>query len=54
MATFAAPSPPGLPPHTQWPGRGDRDDPALATFLAWQEPFRFTDAARAHEEMRTG
>ena len=53
VATFAATSPPGLPPHTQWPGRGDRDDPALATFLAWQEPF-VTDAARAHEEMRTG
>ena len=53
VATFAAPSPPGLPPHTQWPGSGDRDDPALATFLAWQEPF-VTDAARAHEDMRTG
>jgi pimeloyl-ACP methyl ester carboxylesterase len=53
VATFAAQSPPGLPPHTQWPGSGDRDDPALATFLAWQEPF-VTDAARAHEDMRAG
>ena len=53
VATFAAPSPPGLPPHTQWPGSGDRSDPALATFLAWQEPF-VTDAVRAHEDMRTG
>ena len=39
VASFAGPAPPGLPPHTQWPGSGDRDDPALATFLAWQEPF---------------
>ena len=53
VATFAAPSPPGLPPHTQWPGAGDRDDPALATFLAWQEPF-ISDAVRAHEDMRAG
>ena len=53
VATFAAQSPPELPPHTQWPGSGDRDDPALATFLAWQEPF-VTDAARAHEDMRAG
>ena len=53
MATFAAPSPPGLPPHTQWPGSGDRADPSLATFLAWQERFR-PDAVRAHEDMRTG
>jgi pimeloyl-ACP methyl ester carboxylesterase len=53
VATFAAPSPPGLPPHTQWPGSGDRSDPSLATFLAWQEPF-VTDAVRAHEDMRTG
>ena len=44
---------PGLPPHTQWPGSGDRSDPALATFLAWQEPF-VTDAVRAHEDMRAG
>ena len=53
VATFAAPSPPGLPPHTQWPGSGDASDPALATFLAWQEPFP-PDAVRAHEDMRTG
>ncbi len=53
MASFAAPSPPGLPPHTQWPGSGDASDPALATFLAWQEPFP-PDAVRAHEDMRTG
>jgi pimeloyl-ACP methyl ester carboxylesterase len=53
VASFAAPSPPGLPPHTQWPGSGDAADPALATFLAWQEPFP-PDAARAHEDMRTG
>jgi pimeloyl-ACP methyl ester carboxylesterase len=53
VATFAAPAPPGLPPHTQWPGSGDRDDPALATFLAWQEPFP-PDAVRAHEDMRAG
>jgi pimeloyl-ACP methyl ester carboxylesterase len=53
VATFAAPSPPGLPPHTQWPGSGDASDPSLATFLAWQEPF-VTDAVRAHEDMRTG
>jgi pimeloyl-ACP methyl ester carboxylesterase len=53
VATFAAPSPPGLPEHTQWPGSGGRDDPALATFLAWQEPFP-PDAGRAHEDMRAG
>ena len=53
VATFAAPSPPGLPEHTQWPGSGDRDDPALATFLAWQEPFP-PDLVRAHEDMRDG
>src|SRR5262252_5266733 len=53
VASFAAPAPPGLPEHTQWPGSGDRDDPALATFLAWQEPS-VNDAARAHEEMRSG
>ena len=52
VATFAAP-PHRLPPHTQWPGSGDRSDPALATFLAWQEPF-VTDAVRAHEDMRAG
>ena len=53
VASFAGPSAPGLPPHTQWPGTGDRADPALATFLAWQEPF-VTDAVRAHEDMRSG
>jgi pimeloyl-ACP methyl ester carboxylesterase len=53
VASFAAPAPPGLPPHTQWPGSGDRDDPALATFLAWQEPFP-PDAVRAHEDMLAG
>jgi pimeloyl-ACP methyl ester carboxylesterase len=53
VASFAAPSPPGLPPHTQWPGPGDASDPALATFLAWQEPFP-PDAVRAHEDMRAG
>jgi pimeloyl-ACP methyl ester carboxylesterase len=53
VASFAAPSPPGLPEHTQWPGSGDRDDPALATFLAWQEPS-VNDAVRAHEDMRAG
>ncbi len=53
VASFAAPSPPGLPEHTQWPGSGDRDDPALATFLAWQEPFP-PDLVRAHEDMRAG
>jgi pimeloyl-ACP methyl ester carboxylesterase len=53
VASFAAPSPPGLPPHTQWPGSGDRSDPSLATFLAWQEPFP-PDAVKAHEDMRTG
>jgi pimeloyl-ACP methyl ester carboxylesterase len=53
VATFAGPAPPGEPPHTQWPGSGDRDDPALATFLAWQEPFR-ADIAAAHEDMLAG
>jgi pimeloyl-ACP methyl ester carboxylesterase len=53
VATFAAPSQPGLPEHTQWPGSGGRDDPALATFLAWQEPFP-PDVAAAHEDMRSG
>jgi pimeloyl-ACP methyl ester carboxylesterase len=52
-ATFAAPSPPGLPAHTQWPGSGDRDDPALATFLAWQEPFP-PSLVRAQQDMLTG
>ncbi len=53
MATFAGPAPAGAPPHTQWPGGGDRRDPALATFLAWQEPFP-GDLAAAHEDMLAG
>jgi len=53
VASFAGPSRPGRPPHTQWPGHGDADDPALATFLAGQEPFP-PDSVRAHEDMRTG
>jgi pimeloyl-ACP methyl ester carboxylesterase len=53
VATFAGPSPAGLPPHTQWPGDGTRGDPALAQFLAWQEPFPGS-AADAHEAMRVG
>lgn len=53
VATFAGPSPEGLPEHTQWPGSGDRDDPALEQFLAGQEPFPGS-LARAHEDMRTG
>ena len=53
VATFAAPSAPGLPEHTQWPGSGDAGDPALAQFLAWQEPFP-PDLVRAHEDMRDG
>jgi pimeloyl-ACP methyl ester carboxylesterase len=53
VASFAAPSRAGLPPHTQWPGSGDASDPALAAFLAGQEPFP-PDAVRAHEDMRAG
>ena len=53
VATFAGPAPAGSPPHTQWPGSGDTDDPSLATFLAWQEPFP-GDIVRAHEDMRAG
>jgi pimeloyl-ACP methyl ester carboxylesterase len=53
VATFAGPAPPGEPPHTQWPGSGDTDDPSLATFLAWQEPFR-ADIVAAHEDMLAG
>jgi pimeloyl-ACP methyl ester carboxylesterase len=53
VATFAAPSPAGMPPHTQWPGSGVRGDPALEQFLAWQEPFPGSLAA-AHEAMRLG
>ena len=53
MATLAGPAPDGCPEHTQWPGGGDRRDPALATFLAWQEPFP-GDIVRAHEDLREG
>ena len=53
VASFAGPAPDGLPPHTQWPGDGTRRDPALATFLAWQEPFP-GDLVRAHEDMLAG
>jgi pimeloyl-ACP methyl ester carboxylesterase len=53
VATFAGPSAPGLPEHTQWPGDGTENDPALAQFLAWQEPLSGS-VARAHEAMRTG
>jgi pimeloyl-ACP methyl ester carboxylesterase len=53
VATFAGPSPTGLPPHTQWPGDGTRGDRALAQFLAWQEPLPGS-AADAHEAMRVG
>jgi pimeloyl-ACP methyl ester carboxylesterase len=53
VASFARPSAPGLPEHTQWPGSGSRDDPALAQFLAWQEPLSGS-VARMHEDMRVG
>lgn len=53
VASFAGPSADGLPPHTQWPGSGGRDDPALAQFLAWQEPMS-GPVARMHEDMRVG
>jgi pimeloyl-ACP methyl ester carboxylesterase len=53
VASFAGPSAPGLPEHTQWPGSGGRDDPALAQFLAWQEPLSGS-VARMHEDMRVG
>jgi hypothetical protein len=53
VASFAGPSRDGLPPHTQWPGDGTRDDPALAQFLAWQEPFPGSLEA-AHEAMAVG
>jgi hypothetical protein len=46
VASFAAPSPDGLPEHTQWPGDGTRDDPSLRQFLAWQEPFPLDQQAR--------
>jgi pimeloyl-ACP methyl ester carboxylesterase len=54
VATFAGPAPEGFPPHTQWPGSGDSADPALETFLAWQEPFGGGSLERAHEDMRDG
>jgi pimeloyl-ACP methyl ester carboxylesterase len=53
VASFAGPAPEGGPPHTQWPGDGGRDDPALATFLAGQEPFP-GDIAAAHNDMLAG
>jgi pimeloyl-ACP methyl ester carboxylesterase len=53
VASFAGPSRDGLPEHTQWPGDGTRGDPALAQFLAWQEPLSGT-VAQAHEAMRGG
>lgn len=53
VASFAAPSPAGRPPHTQWPGTGDAGDPALAQFLAGQEPLS-GPVARMHEDMRVG
>ena len=54
VATFAGPAPAEFPPHTQWPGSGGPDDPALETFLAWQEPFGGGSLERAHEDMRDG
>ena len=53
VAGFAGPSADGLPEHTQWPGDGSRDDPALAQFLAWQESMS-GPLTRVHEDMRTG
>jgi pimeloyl-ACP methyl ester carboxylesterase len=54
VASFAGPAPDGLPAHTQWPGDGSAGDPALAQFLAWQEPFPGVSLARMHEDMRDG
>jgi pimeloyl-ACP methyl ester carboxylesterase len=54
VASFAGPAPEGLPAHTQWPGDGSADDPALAQFLAWQEPFPGAGLERMHEDMRDG
>jgi pimeloyl-ACP methyl ester carboxylesterase len=54
VASFAGPAPEGLPAHTQWPGDGAPDDPALAQFLAWQEPFPGASLERMHEDMRDG
>ncbi|MCW2934873.1 MAG: hypothetical protein JWM19_5835 [Actinomycetia bacterium] len=53
VASFAGPAPDGGPEHTQWPGDGSREDPALAQFLAGQESFPASLAA-AHEPMRDG
>lgn len=53
VASFAGPAPDGVPEHTQWPGDGSRDDPALAQFLAGQESFPASLVA-AHEAMRDG
>lgn len=53
VAGFAGPSREGLPEHTQWPGSGDRDDPALAQFLAGQEAMP-GPLTRVHEDMRAG
>jgi pimeloyl-ACP methyl ester carboxylesterase len=53
VASFAGPAPAGLPEHTQWPGDGSREDPALAQFLAGQESLPGNLVA-AHEAMRDG
>jgi pimeloyl-ACP methyl ester carboxylesterase len=53
VASFAGPAPAGAPEHTQWPGDGSREDPALAQFLAGQEPFP-ANLVTAHEAMRDG
>ncbi|MGE5135168.1 MAG: hypothetical protein ACM32E_19935 [Gemmatimonadota bacterium] len=41
----------GNPAHTQWPGTGQADDPALAQFLASQCPMPGNLAAH-HDLMR--
>jgi pimeloyl-ACP methyl ester carboxylesterase len=53
VASFAAPAPEGSPAHTQWPGDGSREDPALAQFLAGQESLPGNMVA-AQEAMRDG
>ena len=53
VASFAGPSADGLPPHTQWPGDGSRDDPALAQFLAGQESMT-GPVPRIQENTRAG
>jgi pimeloyl-ACP methyl ester carboxylesterase len=53
VASSAGPAPQGAPEHTQWPGDGSRQDPALAQFLAGQEPLA-ANLAAAHEAMRDG